>query len=71
MATLADSQTEQPLVERDFRFDMACTDVGECVSQRLADDAESFVPDDRIQVPHRTFHEQAEGRAVPAREFVS
>ena len=49
-AVVADAQLQQPIVEGDFRFDMACTGVGEGIPQRLASDAVDFIPNDRIQL---------------------
>src|SRR5271165_5143476 len=69
-AIVADSQTEELLLKCEFRFDPGCVGVGESISQRFPGDAVNFVPNDRIQVPHRSFYSQTETRTILARQFL-
>ncbi len=44
--------------------------MAESISQRLASDTVKLVSNDRMEVPRRTFHHQAEGRGVLRSQFV-
>src|SRR5271165_3653901 len=69
-AVVADSQTEELLLKCEFCFDPGCVSVSERISQCFARDAVNFVPNDRIQIPYRSFYSQTETRTILARQFL-
>ena len=52
-AVVSNPQTEQPLAEGDFRFNVARTGVREGVSQRLTSNAIDLISNDRMQLSPR------------------